>query len=391
MPAGYEGGLRIVENHLGRASASKQVRGNFPKLAAAPSLNAGRVIRKRDGIVTGSAAMTQGAITAHGVRPSGEFQVFATPEDMLLPMMAFFHNRKYTVVEAQGVSPDKTEIGTFQYGMVDSKPDHEGIVIGTYNDAAANYAAQVAMSDAYSISLERLYGHGDLGDTDNGLSIDNFVVNRVLIESQRGIDQSVLVTFGGFGRAADEQADFAEATWGPGLNGDLSTQSILTPDKVTLQLLDVNSVDKISVYDDWMDSISIEMVNGLAGRDALGFDEFNALATEGRPGVKVKLGMAHVASDFLAAMIAGQKIALTARFSNSANERMDVILPNLRIAEGFAPNPGDANSDASLEVPLEGTVDTTVASPLAEVSITTEFDVRTNTYFSSTSLSVATT
>ena len=70
MPAGYESGLRVVEHYLGRASASKQVRGIFPSLTSAPTITVGRNVRVRDGVLTGIAAIPESAVSVHGVRPT---------------------------------------------------------------------------------------------------------------------------------------------------------------------------------------------------------------------------------------------------------------------------------------------------------------------------------
>lgn len=386
MPASYEGGLRLVEHYAGRSSTNKQTRGVFPHLSAPPSLNAGRVIRNRGNIMTGVAAQDSASVTSHGTRPDNQsFKMKAIPEDMLLVLMAFFHNYAYT--NTVPVSANR-ETGVFKYGMIDAKPDHDGAVVGTYDSAAASYNALVAMSDVYSICLEQLLGHGNLGDVDNGLKIDNFVANKLTFEVQRGTDQDLEVTVEGFGRQGDELFDIVEASWGPGINGLLSSQSIITPDKLSLVALSVNAVDKISVYDDFFDSLKIEMMSGIGPRDSLGFDEYNSLATSGRPSVKATMKFAHVASDFLQALKNNYTVALTAKFANSANEYFQLKLPLLKVAESFNPNVGDVGSDVEIEVPLVGLVDTTVTVPLVEAELKCEFDVRTNSYYSSPTLAL---
>lgn len=384
MPAAYEGGLRLVEHYGGRASASKQTRGVFPHLSGAPNLSAGRVVRNRSNIMTGVAAQDHASLTSHGTRPDSQsFKMKAIPEDLLLPLMSLFHNRKYTnTVEVS----NNRETGVFQFGMIDAKPDHDGAVVGVYDGAAANFNAIVAMSDVYTIALEQLYGHGNLADTDNGLQILNFLANKLMFEVQRGIDQDLEVTVEGFGRQGDELFDIAQATWGPGINGLLSSQGILTPDKLSLVALSVNGVDKISVYDDFFDSLKIELMSGIGPRDSLGFDENNSLITTGRPSGLVTMKFAHVASDFLSALKNNQKITLTVKFANSANEYIQFRFPYLKVAESFAPNVGDVGSDVDIEVPLVALVDPTVVQPLVEVEVKAEFDVRTNSFYASTTL-----
>lgn len=383
MPASYEAGLRMVEHYLGRASATKQSRGVFPHLTGAPSLSAGRVVRNRAGTITGTAAQSSSSVTSHGTRPGGSLSIEAIPEDLLLPLMAFFHNVAYT--EVTPVSSNR-EVGTFKFGMIDAKPDHSGAVVGAYASDAATYKELVAMSDAYTIALELLYGHGNLGDVDNGLLIDNFIANRLTFEVQRGVDQILTAAIEGFGRAGDEEFDVVEAAWGPGVNGDLSSQSVLTPDTLSLVTLEVNDVTKATVYDDWFDSLSIVLESGISGRDALGHDEWNALATEARPSARVTARFAHVASDFLTALKSGQKIELTAKFSNGANEYLQFKFPHLKVAESFDPSIGDAGSDVTIEVPMVALVDPSVALPLVEVELSTAFDVRCNSFFNAAAL-----
>lgn len=384
MPAGYEGGLRLVEHYLGRASATKQTRGIFPAVQGAPDINTGRIIRNANDRLTGTAAQHKSTVTAHGVRPQVSIPMDCKPEDMLLPLMAFFHNRKYTQTE---VPSGNIEEGTYQFAMLDAKPDHEGVVVGVYDDGAANYKAQVAMADVFSIGVEWLHGHGDLGDTDNGINIDNFVANEIVIATDQGPDNFVNMTLKGFGRDADETADFAEATWGPGINGDISDQAVLTPDKAVISVLDVNAGDVLATYQDWIDGFTITMKNGLDGRAAVGFDEFNAMLTVGRPEVQVSLRMAHVGSDFLTALKNAQDLALTIKMSNNVStEFVQLEFPLLRIMENFTPAPGGADSDVTVEIPLQGLIDDSVVAPLVEVTVQTPFDIRTNSYNDNASL-----
>lgn len=384
MPGSYEGGLRIVEHYLGRASASKQTRGNFIHLPNAPSLSAGQVVRNRANVITGTAAQPASSITSHGVRPGGSFPMECMPEDLILPLMAFFHNRVYT--EVTPVSANR-ETGIFQFAMPDAKPDHEGIVVGTYSPAAESLNALVAMADVYSIGLEQLYGHGDIGDTNNGLSIDNFVANRLTFETARGPENVLQATIEGFGRDADPLADYAQATWGPGINGRLSSQAPFVPEDFSFEVLTVNGVSKVTAYEDWIDGIRIVLSNGLAGRDALGFDEYNALAIEGRPSVEVRLMMAHVATDFITALVSSQQVALTARFTSGAHY-LEFTFPYLKVAENFEPQVGDPGSDVTIEVPMMAVIDPDVADPQCEVELKTEFDVRCNSFYTNDSLVV---
>lgn len=386
MPASYEAGLRLVEHYLGRSSTSKQTRGVFPHLNAPPNLSAGRVIRNRSGVFTGVAAQDSSSITSHGTRPDGEsFKMEAIPEDLLLPLMAFFHNKSYANNVAVAAN---RETGTFKFGMIDAKPDHNGAVVGVYNSAAASYNALVAMSDAYCLCLEKLYGHGNLADVDNALKIDNFVANKLTFEVQRGIDQTLDCTVEGFGRQSDELFDIVEAAWGPGINGLLSGQSVLTPDKMSMVTLSVNAVDKTSTYLDWYDGIKIELMNGLVGRDSLGFDEYNSLSTAARPSAKVTLKLAHVASDFLQALKNSYKIALTVKFANSASEYIQFKFPYLKVAESFDPTIGDVGSDVTTDVPMVAVVDTSVIVPMVEVEHKCEFDVRCNSFYAGSTLAL---
>lgn len=397
MPAGYEAGLRVVEHYLGRGDATKQARGIFPSITQQPTIRSGRVIRNRDNIFTGTAAQPQSSITTHGVRPEASFQVDAVPEDLLPFLMSFFHNVKYTEITqgAQNTGGEYitpfTEVGQFEFGMPDARPDNVGAVVGTYDPAAGTYGALVSMSDAYTIGLEFLYGHGDLGDTNNGISIDNFMANMLRFSCESGPENVLTLDVEGFGRNADELADFAAASWGPGTNGALSTQSVFGPDTFSIQTMDVNGVDKITVYEDWMDSVTVEMTNGIGPRDPLGAGGYEGLSVAGRPGVSVNLGMSHVAADFITAMVNNQSVDLLLRFSNGANETLDLVVPNMLIAEEFAPDVSGVDSDITVQVPLVGVIDPEVASPLVEVDLKCTFDVRTNSYFLSTTLADAST
>lgn len=382
MPGSYEGGLRIVEHPLGRASATKQTRGNFISMPSAPSLSSGQVVRNRSNVITGTASQPASSITSHGKRPGGSFLMECMPEDLILPLMAFFHNRKYT--EVTPVAANR-ETGIFQFAMPDAKPDHEGIVVGTYTPTAESLLALVSMADVYSIGLEQLYGHGDLGDTNNGLSIDNFVASRLTFDTSRGPENVLQCTVEGFGRAADPLADFAQASWGPGMNGRLSSQAPLVPEDFSFEVLTVNGVSKVSVYEDWIDGIRIVLGNGLAGRDALGFDEYNALAIDARPSVEVRLMMAHTAVDFITALVSSQQVAITARFTSGTNY-LEFTLPYLKVAENFEPQVGAPGSDVTIEVPMMGVVDPDVSDPQCEVELRTDFDVRTNSFYNNNSL-----
>ena len=393
MPAGYESGLRVVEHYLGRASASKQDRGIFPSLTSAPTITVGRNVRVRDGVLTGIAAIPESAVSVHGVRPTYSVQMDGIAEDMVPFLMSFFHNSNYTVLAAGAGTPTFTtpftEVGQFEFGMLDSRPDHTGAIVGTYDPAAGTYGELVTMSDAYTIGLEWLYGHGDLGDTDNGISIDNCITNKLMFECSRGADSVLQITADGFGRTANELADYVAATWGPGINGSLTTQKVFAPDTFSLAALTINAGDVVATFTDWMDSVSVEMTNGINGRDNLGSDEFGSLLTDGRPSVTATLGMSYVDPGFLTAMVNNQKIVCTLRFSNGANETLDIVLPNMRVTEEFAANSGDASSDIDVQIPLVGVVDVGVASPLVEVDLKTVFDVRTNSHFRDSTLALA--
>lgn len=398
MPSGYEAGLRIVEHYGGRGSANKQTRGIFPSINAQPEIRPGRVIRNRSGLFTGTAAQGEGSVTAHGVRPTASFPMDAIPEDILPVLMAFFHNVEYTVVTPNagrtgspptGFTTPYTEVGTFKFGMIDARPDAEGAVVGVYDPDAVTYPALVAVSDLYSIGLEWLYGHGDLGDTDNGVSIDNFVANMLRFEVQRGPDQVLSLAVEGFGRDANELADFGEASWGPGINGKLSTQAVFCPDTFTLQALTINAGDVKATWEDWLDSFTLELGNGLVGRDPLGASGFTSVGTGGRPSAALRLGVGHIDPGFITAMVNAQKITTTLRFSNGANETMDIVLPNLKVSEEFVPNVGGVDSDITAEIPMVGLIDPETASPLVEIDVTTEFDVRTLSFFRSTTLAQA--
>jgi len=396
MPGGFESGLRLVEHYLGRASATKQTRGVFPTLSSGPEINIGRAIRNAENRITGTAAQAANTVSVHGTFPTASITMDARPEDMILPLMSFFHNRKYTVISQGTGGPSSystpwTETGTFQFGMLDAKPDHTGAVIGVYDDGAASYNEQVEMSDVYSIGLEYLYGHGDLGDADNAAFIENFVSNMIRFEVTRGIDNYLLFTFAGFGRTGDEVADVVEATWGPGTNGNYSDQSVLTPEDMTLTTLKLNSADVSSTFEPWLDSLTIEMTNGIEGRDALGFDEFNALATAGRPSVTGTIGMSHISSEFLDALAAGQKFELTVEFTNGTNQDLTITLPYCKFHESFNPTSGDVGADVTLEAPFRAVIDPSVVKPLAEVQLDTLFDVRTNSFFLATTLADAAT
>jgi hypothetical protein len=383
MPGGWEAGLRLAEHYSGRANTAAQTVGIFPSVDGAPDISAGRVVRDRNTALTGIAAQSVDTITHHGVRPTFRIPIHAKPEDMPLPLMAFFHNCEYTQIS---VPSGNTGEGTFKYGMLDAKPDHIGNVVGTYDPLAASYGGLVAMSDVYTMAIEWLYGHGDLGDTDNGIAIYNAVVNSLTFSVDRGVDQYLGVTLEGFGRTADENADFAAASWGPGVNGAISTQSVLTPESMTLNVLDVNAVDVTSTFSPWLDGLTIECTSGLGGRDALGQDEYNAIQTEGRPSVTGSIRMAHVSGEFLDAVKLGQKIALQVTFTNSANEEMKIDLPLLKIVEGFSVSSGDVNADATVEIPFKALVDTTVTKPLIEVTVDTTFDIRSHSFHLSSTL-----
>lgn len=397
MPGSYEGGLRLVEHYAGRAAATKQTRGVFPTLSSAPDMNVGRVVKNASNRLTGTAAQTAATVSHHGVRPTATFNMDVKPEDVLLPLMSFFHNRKYTVVTPGTGSPSAyaspyTEIGTYQFAMIDAKPDASGAVIGTYDDAAASYKEQVAMSDVYSIGLEFLYGHGDLGNSNNALFIENFVANEITFQVDRGIDQFAQMTVAGFGRDGDEVASVTEAAWGPGVNGSYSSQNVMSPDEATITVLSLNSVDKLSTFSSVLDGLTITMNNGLGGRDALGSAELNGLTTEGRPTVSGSLRMAHVAGDFLTALKNGHKFELTVQFYTGTNEYVTIELPYLKLHESFAPQAGDAEGgDVSLEVPFMAVIDPAVVKPLVEVEVSTTFDVRTNSFFLSDTLADAST
>jgi len=397
MPGGYESGLRLVEHYSGRDNANKQTRGIFPTLSSAPEINVGRAIRNAENRITGTAAQAAHTISVHGTFPTASVTMDARPEDVILPLMAFFHNRDYTVITpgATGTGGEYTspytEVGTFQFGMLDAKPDYNGAVIGTYDGAAATYNEVVTMSDVYSIGLEYLYGHGDLGDSDNAAFIENFVANMIRFETARGIDNYLLFTFSGFGRSGDEVADVTEAAWGPGVNGSFSSQSVLTPEDLTLTLMELNDVDVAAKFAPWLDSLTIEMTNGIDGRDALGYDEYNALATAGRPSVTGTIGMGHVDGDFLDALKNGYKFELTVTFSSGTNENIKITLPYCKLHENFNPTSGDVGADVTLEVPFRAVIDPDVAKSLVEVEVDTVFDVRTNSFFNATTLAEATT
>jgi len=393
MPGGYESGLRIVEHYAGRAVATKQTRGLFPTLSSGPEINVGRAIRNAENRITGTAAQAANTISVHGTFPTASITIDARPEDMVLPLMSFFHNRKYTAITPGAGAPTYTtpwtEVGTFQFAMLDAKPDYNGAVVGVYDDGAATYNEQVEMSDVYSIGLEYLYGHGDLGDTDNAAFIENFVANNIKFEVTRGIDQYLMFTFAGFGRSGSEVADIVEAAWGPGINGSYSDQSVLTPEDMVLTTLELNSVDLSSTFAPWLDSLTLEMTNAIVGRDALGYDEFNALATEGRPSVTGTLGMGHVSAEFLDSLAAGHKFELVLEFTNGTNQDLTITLPYCKFHEGFTPTSGDVGADVTLEVPFRAVVDPDVVAPLVEVALDTIFDVRTNSFFLATTLAAA--
>jgi len=389
MPAGYESGLRVVEHYLGRANATKQPRGVFPSITSAPTITAGRNIRVRDGVLTGIAAIPESAVSVHGVRPTFSVQFDGIPEDLPPFLGAFFHNVQVTNPPTAPVPSPFRVTSTFKYGMLDSRPDHTGVVMGDYDPAAVAYSDLVAIADLYTIGLEWLYGRGDLGDTSNGISIDNCVVNRLAFECQRGADQVLQVTAEGFGRAANEIEDYAAASWGPGVNGTLSTQAVLSPEDFTFQLLEINTVDKAAVFTDWMDSISVEMTSGISGRDNLGSDVFGSILTDGRPQANCTLGFSHIDPSFLTAMVNNQAIEVTARFSDGAGQILDIKFPNLRVTEEFAPNSGDANTDIDVQVPMVAVVNPDAATkvPLVEVSLTTEYDARHFSYWGQNTIS----
>lgn len=396
MPGGFESGLRLVEHYAGRASVTKQTRGVFPTLSSGPEINIGRAIRNAENRITGTAAQAANTISVHGTFPTASITMDSRPEDMILPLMSFFHNRKYTVISQGSGGPSSyatpwTETGTFQFGMLDAKPDHSGAVIGVYDDAAGNYNGVVAMSDVYSIGLEYLYGHGDLGDTDNAAFIENFVANMIRFEVTRGMDNYLNFTFAGFGRSGDEVSDVVEASWGPGINGNFSDQSVLTPEDMVLSVLKLNSADVSSTYEPWLDSLTIEMTNGIDGRDALGFDEFNALSTAGRPSVTGTIGMSHISSEFLDALVGGHKFELTVEFTNGTDQDLTITLPYCKLHEGFNPTSGDVGADVTMEVPFRAVIDPSVAKALVEVKLDTIFDVRTNSFFLATTLAQAST
>jgi hypothetical protein len=385
----------MVEHYLGRASATKQVRGVFPTLSGAPEINVGRAIRNAENRITGTAAQAASTVSVHGTFPTASIPIDARAEDMILPLMSFFHNRKYTVVTPGAGSPTFTtpwtEVGTYQFGMLDAKPDHIGAVMGVYDDGAATYNEQVEMADVYSIGLEYLYGHGDLGDADNAAFIENFVANMLRFEVQRGMENYLNFTFSGFGRSGDEVEDIVEAAWGPGINGNFSDQPVLTPEDMTLTTLELNSGDVSSTYGPFLDSLTIEMVNGISGRDALGYDENNALATAGRPSVTGTIGMAHVGSDFLDALVGGLKFEIEVVFSGGTNQDLTIKLPYCKLHESFNPTSGDVGADVTLEVPFRAVIDPTVVAPLVEVQLDTVFDTRTNSFFRATTLALAST
>jgi hypothetical protein len=342
-------------------------------------------------VLTGIAAIPESAVSVHGVRPSYSVQFDGIPEDMLPFLMSFFHNVQVTGAATPPVVSPYIDNATFQFGMLDARPDHTGAIVGAYNSASGTYGGLVTMGDAYTMGLEWLHGRGDLGDTDNGIEIDNCITNRLLFECERGADSVLQVTADGFGRTANELADYSAAGWGPGVNGALSTQTVFAPDTFSLQTLTINAGDVTATFSDWMDSISVEMTSGVNGRDNLGSDGFGSLLTDGRPSVNVSLGMAHVDAGFITAMVNNQKIVATLRFSNSGTETLDIVLPNLRVTEEFSPNSGDANSDIDIVVPMTGVVDADVASPLVEISLQTDYDVRTNSFWNSTTLADTTT
>ena len=396
MPGGFESGLRLVEHYLGRGSATKQTQGVFPTLSGAPEINVGRAVRNASNRITGTAAQAANTISTHGTFPSASVQIDARPEDMILPLMAFFHNVDYTTITQGTGGPSSystpyTEVGTFEFGMLDAKPDYEGVVVGSYDAAAATYNELVTMSDVYSIGLEYLYGHGDLGDTDNAAFIENFVANMLRFEVTRGIDQYLNFTFAGFGRSGDEVADVVEASWGPGTNGSYSSEPVLTPEDLTITTMKLNSSDVSATYEPWLDSLSLELRNGISGRDALGYGEYNALATDGRPMVTGTIGMAHVDGGFLDALKSGHKFELDVTFSAGTNMDLSIRLPYCKIHETFNPTSGDVGADVTLEVPFQAVVDPAVADPLVEITLDTIFDVRTNSFFLSTTLADAST
>lgn len=396
MPAGYESGLRFVEHYAGRAVATKQTRGTFPALSSAADVNPNRVIRNASNRLTGTAAQHQSTITAHGVRPTASIPMDVKTEDLLLPLMSFFHNVLYTEGTQGTGGPAAyttpwTEQGLFQFGMLDAKPDHVGAVVGVYDDAAATYKETVAMSDAYSIGIEQLYGHGDLDDSDNAVFIENFVANKLTWSVESGIDQYLQLTVEGFGRDGSELEDVTEAAWGPGVNGSISDLPVLTPDTASFTTVELNEVDVASTFTDWFDGLTIEMMSGLAGRDALGADSFNALKTEGRPSVTGTIRMGHISAEFLTALVNAHKFELVVSFINSATDKVTITLKNLRLGEGFTPNIEGADSDVNIEVPFVGVVDPEEIYSLCEVAVETTFDVRTVSFFLSPTLAAAAT
>lgn len=376
MPAGYEGGLRLVEHYLGRSSATKQTRGFFPCVSEAPTIDPGRVVRNYPGRLTGTAAQVASTVSTHGVRPTVVLPLDAKPEDMLLPLMAFFHNRKYTQTTPPG-SGLYRELGLFQFGMPTGMPDHTGVVVGDFDPDGATYNDLVTLADIYSFGVEWLHGHGHLGDTDNGASVDNVVVNKLIFDVQRGVEQYLKFTAEGFGRDADELEDLAVATWGAGINGDISTQALLTPDKVSFTTFELNDVDVASTWTDWIDALTIEAVSGIGGRDPLGADSWSSLETQGRPALSGSITVAHVDPGFLEAVKEGYKFAFTAKFTNSANEYVTLTCPYLKFHESFTPDGGDVNRDVTGTIPFIGVIDTAVASPLFQVDVKTLWDVRT--------------
>jgi len=155
--------------------------------------------------------------------------------------------------------------------------------------------------------------------------------------------------------------------------------------------MELDSGDVSGTFGPYLDSLTVEMTNGMEGRDALGYGEFNALATAGRPSVSGTIGMAHVDPGFLDALVGGLKFELEATFTNATNQVLAIKLPYCKLHESFNPTSGDVGADVAMEVPFRAVIDPAVVAPLAEVQLDTVFDTRTNSFFRSETLALAST
>ena len=91
----------------------------------------------------GTAAQTAASVSVHGTRPAATIPIDAKPEDLVLPLMAFFHNRKYTVIQ-QGSGGPSAYVSPWREGALGAKSNHISPLMRDEPDRSAHWQSASA-------------------------------------------------------------------------------------------------------------------------------------------------------------------------------------------------------------------------------------------------------